>query len=89
MIDDAAAARRCGKLPQSPHSMAATCAPHQTHPVIVVQADRAPSRFACARQTAAAATHALRRRLLGQKIEQPFLFTRCPPWKENGAYALC
>src|ERR1700687_666284 len=57
--------------------------PHQTPPVIVrqkpVQADRAPSRLHALgksqpRQTP---THALRRRLLGQKIEQPFLFTRC------------
>jgi len=57
--------------------------PHQTHPVIVrqkpVQADRAPSRLHALgksqpRQTP---THALRRRLLGQKIEQPILFTRC------------
>src|SRR5450755_2934850 len=44
-----------------------------------VQADRAPSRLHALgksepRQTP---THALRRRLLGQKIEQPFLFTRC------------
>ena len=55
----------------------------QTHPVIVrqkpVQADRAPSRLHALgksqpRQTP---THALRHRLLGQKIEQPFLFTRC------------
>jgi hypothetical protein len=46
-------------------------------------------RRSCKSQPRQPPTHALRRRLLGQKIEQPFLFTRCPLRKENGAYALC